>query len=300
MKAYIRTLNIKERKGFISSICYSFFTPFQLITVRILSSSLDYFTVTALTGAIINVLCCYRVVMTLEKLSRRNASDFKLIFNAGVFSFFGFALDNLSVYFTSVSNIIMLSRLFPFMVLMTENIVNDFELTSSEVNCMIVSVIIVLGIMLRFVDSIQFFGFICALAGMAMKTIAITLWKSAKGISVDIVMMSIGVLSCIFGGTGMMIKNSSMRKIGLKWFIVVINAICSYYSRIFVLKIVKNTRNMDKVIVMNLLAVLMCFIVDYFCFEVKFDFFYLVLCIVVINSIFFTISVLKKAQSNKK
>jgi uncharacterized membrane protein len=114
-------------------------------------------------------------------------------------------------------------------------------------------------------------------------------------------LLGVGIFCTAFGGN-LMIRfgNEKMEKIKLSaWVFIILTSFCTYYNKIFFLKIMKNTKNIDKIILVNSITFLITIPIDFFMFKQKFSLRYLILFLLLANSIFFGINVCKRSQYEK-
>ena len=111
-------------------------------------------------------------------------------------------------------------------------------------------------------------------------------------------LLGVGLFSIGFGGN-LMIRfgKKQMEKITIKsWILIILSSFCTYYKKIFFLKIMKNPKNIDKIILVNSITILITIPIDLFMFNQNFGFRYLILFLLFGNSIFFGINVCKRSQ----
>lgn len=299
---FIRSLNIKERKGYIFSICYSCFVFIHLFIVKTVSSKLKigYLTLITESGSVISLICFYRILMTLQKFKKTNSLEIKKIFHGGIFSFLSYTLIISSLYWSSITITCLMLRLYPFFFLISEYLINDYKFTHNEITSFIISFITSLIIIISSVGSEKTSGLFLGLLGLMFKVIATQYWKLSRGVTIDLLLLSVGFISAGIGGTLMIFTYKKIEKLSpLAWLFIVLNAFATYYTRLFLLKVIKEITNVDKIVILNSLLLIFALPVDYFVFGDKFNWAYLSLILIGINSIFFTQNVFRRGQLAK-
>lgn len=302
MKAFIRTLTIKERKGYVFSICYTCFIFVHVLLVKLMAFQLkmSYLTMICESGSIISFICIYRILMTLKKFRKESFQDGNAIIVGGFYSFCSFSSLLGSLYWVSLTDYFIIERLYPFLFLLSEYFMSDREMSKNEITCFAFTLIAFLMIYLPMTENSKNPGSFFALFSIITKVIATRYWKNTYGIRTDLLLLSVGCLCVIGGGVLMITMNIQMEKINVGgWLLLILNAFATYYTRIFLLKLLKIVTNFDKIVVFNLVCIICSLIVDLFYLKEEFDFYYLGIILIVANSLFFTHSVIRTSQANK-
>ena len=302
MKPFIRSLNIRERKGYVFSVCYSCFVFLHLFIVKFVSSKLHigYLTLVTESGALISLICFYRILMTLKKFGKTNTLEVKLIFHGGVFSFLAYSLIIASLYWSSITTTCLMLRMYPFIFLLSEYVMNDFELTHNEITAFVISLITFIIIFLTSNDSRKTPGIILGILAIFFKVVATQYWTHSRGIVIDLLLLSVGFISSSVGGILLLFTSDKMEHLNfLGWVFIILNAFATYYTRIFLLKVIKVVSNVDKIVILNFPLIILAMPIDYFIFGEEFNWFYLSLILIGANSIFFTQILFRRSQMNK-
>jgi hypothetical protein len=299
MKAFIRTLNLKERKGFNYTLCYGLFLFLQSFFLKILITQyqLSSYTVICLQGSIFSLICLFRILIVIKKNSKKSKIfDSKLILSLSEFyEFISFICLLLSLYFLNLTNLILIIRLFPFLLIFIEY---GYVMSNSEIICFLTYITVFLIIFLPSIGSFQIIGMIFGLFSVIGKILSFKYWRNAIGLTIEIMLLGVGLFSISFGGN-LMIRfgKKQMEKITIKsWILIILSSFCTYYKKIFFLKIMKNPKNIDKIILVNSITILITIPIDLFMFNQNFGFRYLILFLLFGNSIFFGINVCKRSQ----
>ena len=130
--------------------------------------------------------------------------------------------------------------------------------------------------------------------------VATQYWKHSRGIAIDLLLLSVGFISSGVGGILLIFTSDKMERLSfLGWVFIILNAFATYYTRIFLLKVIKIVSNVDKIVILNFPLIILAMPIDYFVFGEKFNWFYLALTSIGANSIFFTQSLFRSSQMNK-
>ena len=300
MKAFLRTLNSKEIKGYVFSLYYTFFLLTHLFLVKLLQIhyNISYLTLLTQTGSIISLMSFYRIFMTLNKIATTSSLDFMQMFHGGFFSFMSYAFITLSLYYLSVTNFMLIFRLYPFIFLFAVYGLDNYPITQNEFVCFIVSLLSIFVILIPGMDNQLIIGVVIVIFALTCKVIATKYWKRARGITVDFLLLSVGFLSAGIGGVLMITTRDKIEYLNYNgWIYIVLNGLSTYYARIFLLKVTKYIRNVSKIVVFNTFGILVAMVVEIFVYGEVFSVWYYGLGLVLVNSVFFTKELIKGGQT---
>lgn len=238
--------------------------------------------------------------MTLKKFKNESFQDGNTIIVGGFYSFCSFSSLLGSLYWIALTDFFIIERLYPFLFLLTEYFMSDREITRNEITCFAFTLISLLLIYLPVTENPKSPGLFLAVFSIITKVIATRYWKNTCGIRTDLLLLSVGCLCVIVGGVLMITMNIKMEKIYIGgWLLLILNAFATYYTRIFLLKLLKIVTNFDKIVVFNLVCIILSLIVDIFYLKEEFDFYYLGIILLLANALFFTHNVIRTSQANK-
>ncbi|MCQ2816474.1 MAG: hypothetical protein MJ252_04320 [archaeon] len=290
MKKLFRKLNIKERKAIIFSMCYTVFTFFHFVTVKILDTKIK-----------LSLICFIRISMTVNKLIALKKEDFLPLFKNGFLSFISYAFQMYSIYLLSLTNLSIIIRLFPFLFLLTSNLNDQYVIHNDLRISFFFSLLMFFIILLRNIDGTYILGIFTCLLSIIFKVISCLSWKGSKGVMKDFLLLDIGYLSSGVGLVFIIFLRNQMENISsIAWIFLIFNALTIYYKKIFLLKLLSNNDNIDKIIIYNIAMILLNLVLDVFIFGYTYDGYYLALIVLVINSFFFCQSVLRKLQKKRE
>ena len=171
MKAFLRTLNSKEIKGYVFSLYYTFFLLTHLFLVKLLQIhyNISYLTLLTHTGSIISLMSFYRIFMTLNKIATTSSLDFMQMFHGGFFSFMSYAFITLSLYYLSVTNFMLIFRLYPFIFLFAVYGLDNSPITQNEFVCFIVSLLLIFVILIPGMDNQLIIGVVIVILHLLVK-----------------------------------------------------------------------------------------------------------------------------------
>ena len=273
MKAFIRTLSIKERKGYMDTIIYSvFFGLHILITKFILYKlKLNYITLLSLSGSLLILMSFYRIFRSIKKynaLEKEKLSEFNFL--EGIYSFITYGGLLASLNWTSLTNVVLITNIFCFFIIF-------IPLLGSE----------------------QAPGILLCLISVIFKFISNKYQKKTKGIKIDMLILNIGFYSAYFGGILMVIFYNKMEHIGtFLWLLIILNAFTTYIMKIFLNKLINNNLNYTKLLVFNLMALLIALPIDLILFNEHFSYFYILLFLLSIDIFFFYKNVIKTKDND--
>ena len=302
MKAFIRKLSINERKGYMNSIIYSIFCGIHLLTTKIILKKLKihYLTLLSLSGSLLILMSFYRIFRSFKKYQAIKEKE-KLIqisFLHGIYSFIIYGGILASLNWTSLTNIVIIARLFPFLVMFNRFISESESIPSHHLYCFLGYIFCFLMIFVPLLSTEQAPGIFLCLISIFFKFISNKFWSKAKGIQVDILVLHIGFYSAYVGGLLMVIIYNQMEHIGkLLWFLIILNAFTTYIMKIFLHKLIKNKRNNYKLLILNIIVLYLTIPIDLIIFKEKFSYYYLVLFILFIDRFFFHKKVIKSKEN---
>ena len=302
MKKFMRSLSINERKGLIYSLVYSCFCFLHILIIKILIQVFDlrYLTILTETGSIITLMSFYRMWRCLNKFTQSTVKDTQIIFSGGILSFITYAGYMASLNWVSSTNAILIIRLFPFLLLISDFISGEKKIPTHAFRSLICYIITLLIILLPLLDSDQSPGIFLCLTSVFFKFASSKYWNIAHGITIDLFLLSVGFFSASIGGMSLIVLYKKMEKIGgLGWIFIILNALTSYILKIFLIKLLKNNYNNEKLLIFNLIILFLAIPCDYFFFGVKFNYYYLILFALFIDSIFFVKRIIKRSQTEK-
>ena len=134
MKAFIRKLSIKERKGFVNSIIYTIFSFLHIIFTKsiLYHSKISFITLLFISGSLLIMMGFYRIFRLMKKFKSIQKENVQINFKVGLNSFFSYFFLVASIDSTSLTNIVFITRLYPFLVMLiriiskTENFSNRY------------------------------------------------------------------------------------------------------------------------------------------------------------------------------
>lgn len=303
MKAFIRTLSIKERKGYMHTIIYSVFCGLHILITKFIlyKLKLNYITLLSLSGSLLILMSFYRIFRSMNKYKaikeREKITQIHLL--KGIYSFISYGGLLASLNWTSLTNIVLISRLFPFISMFNRIISQSESIPSYHLYCFLAYIFCFLIIFIPLIKSDQAPGIFLCLISVIFKFISNKYWSTkTKGIKVDIIVLIIGFYSAFFGGILMIIFFQKMEHIGkMLWFLIILNAFTTYTMKIFLNKIIKNNSNNQKLLLFNLVILIIAFPIDLILFKESFSSFYLVLVLLFIDIFFFYKKVIKSKEN---
>ena len=302
MKAFIRKLSIKERKGYMHSIIYSVFCGLHILLTKFIlyKLKLNYITLLSLSGSLLILMSFYRIFRSIQKYNalkeKEKLSEFNFL--EGIYSFITYGGLLASLNWTSLTNVILITRLFPFITMFNRFISESQSIPSMYLYCFFIYIFCFCVIFFPLIGSEQTPGIFLCLISVIFKFISNKYQYKAKGIKIDIVMLNIGFYSAYIGGILMVIFYNKMEHIGkLLWLLIILNAFTTYIMKIFINKLVKNNLNYRKLLILNLLALIIALPIDVILFNEHFSYFYLILALLSIDIFFFYKKVLKSKDT---
>lgn len=302
MKAFIRTLSINERKGYMHSIIYSSFCGLHLLLSKIIlnKSHIHYLTLLSLSGSLLILMSFYRIFRSMKKLkAMKEKEDYnQYSFLGGIFSFITYGGLLAALNFTSLTNVVLIIRLFPFIAIFKGFISESISIPSYHLYCFLAYLFCFLIIFIPLMGTDQAPGIFLCLISVIFKFIANKKGYRAKGIKIDIIVSTIGFYSALFGGILMIMIYNKMEHISkFLWFLIILNAFTTYIMKIFLNKLLKNKSNFNKLLILNIVLLIIAFPLDLIIFKVKFSFFYLVLVLLSIDIFYFYKKVIKSKEN---
>lgn len=302
MKAFIRKLSIRERKGYMHSIIYSVFYGLHILLTKFIlyKLKLNYITLLSLSGSLLILMSFYRIFRSIKKYKalkeKEKLSEFNFL--EGIYSFLVYGGLLASLNWTSLTNVVLITRLFPFISLFNTLISESQSIPSFYLYCFFAYIFCFCIIFIPLIGSEQTPGIFLCLISVFFKFISNKYQYKAKGIKIDILILNIGFYSAYIGGILMVIFYNKMEHIGkLLWFLIILNAFTTYIMKLFFNKLVKNNLNYIKLLLFNLMTLIIALPIDLILFNEHFSYFYLVLVLLLIDIYFFYKKVIKSKEN---
>ena len=299
MKAFIRRLSINERKGYMHSIIYSTFCGIHILITKIILIKLKihYLTLLTLSGSLLILMSFYRIFRSIKKYQAIKEKEQLTQVNVlqGIYSFIIYGGLLASLNWTSLTNVVLITRLFPFIVMFNNFIYESKSIPSYHLYCFLAYIFCFLMIFIPLLNTNQAPGIFLCLISVIFKFITNKFWSQAKGIKVDILVLNIGFYSAYLGGILMVIIYDKMQHIGkLGWFLIILNALASYNMKIFLNKLIKNKRNNLNLLILKIMILIIALPIDLLFFKERFSYYYFVLVFLSIDIFFFYKKVIKQ------
>ena len=299
MKAFIRRLSINERKGYMHSIIYSTFCGIHILITKIILNELKihYLTLLTLSGSLLILMSFYRIFRSIKKYQAIKEKEQLTQANVlqGIYSFIIYGGLLASLNWTSLTNVVLITRLFPFIVMFNNFISESKSIPSYHLYCFLAYIFCFLMIFIPLLNTNQAPGIFLCLILIIFKFIKNKFWSQAKGIKMDILVLNIGFYSAYIGGILMVIIYDKMQHIGkLGWLLIILNALATYNMKIFLNKLIKNKRNNIKLFILKIMILIIALPIDLLFFKERFSYYYFVLVFLYIDIFFFYKKVIKQ------
>ncbi len=304
MKRFLRNLTLIEREGLASSICYFSFLTFHLISIKylIIMREIGYLTILSNIGIVIALIWTYRLFMSLKKINQNNILLINLMSNGGIFAFLTFAGTILSLYWISINNLILIFRLYPFLIFINEYISNGYQIPQYIIYSFILNIASILFILIPTLNE-QGPGIFIGLLSIFFKVISTKYWKGkdSNGIKIDVMMLSIALYSVGIGYYIILTLNYNVEYLGkFGWFLTILNGFTIYYTRIFIIQVINKIINIDKIIIINGVCLINLYFIDIFFFNKTFHIVDLTLLIIMLDSLYYIYRLYKKKSEMDK
>ncbi len=303
MKAFIRKLSINERRGYMHSIIYTMFCGIHILLSKIILSktNIPFVALLSLSGSLLILMSFYRIFRSIKKYKAVKDKEklLQIDYLQGIYSFISYSGLMASLNWTSLTNVIFITRLFPFIVMFNTFISYSQSIPAHYIYCFIAYILCFLIIFIPLLSTDQAPGILLCVTSSIFKIISNKYWFQTKGIKVDIIVVSIGFHSACIGGILMVIIYNKMGNISaLMWLLIILNAFAAYLMKIFFNKLIKNKTNNQKLLLCNVIILIFALPIDSFLFKVKFSYYYLVLFCLSIDLFFFYKKVIKAKKNN--
>ena len=227
MKAFIRKLSIKERRGFVNSIIYTIFSFLHIIITKtiLFNSKLSFITIIFISGSLIIMMSFYRIFRLMKKFKTNKKENIKINFIVGLNSFISYFCLIAAIDSTSLTNIVFITRLYPFLVMLiriiskTENFSNRY---------LINFLIYIFSFFFIFIPALfreSGFGVVFCLISVIFKFSSLKYLSNAKSLNVDLLMLNVGFYNAFFGGLIIITTFDKIESVGkLMWILIILHA----------------------------------------------------------------------------
>lgn len=301
MKAFIRKLSIKERKGYVNSIIYTIFSFLHIIITKSIfyHSKISFITLIFISGSLLIMMSFYRIFRLMKKFKSIQKENIKMNFMVGLTSFLSFFFLIASIDSTSLTNIVFISRLYPFLVMLNHTITKPENISNHQLISFIIYFFSLLIIFFPALYQDTGFGVVYALLSIIFKFSSLTYLSNAKGLNVDLLMLNIGFFNAFFGGLIVVTTFDEIEHVGkFMWILIILNALCTYFMKIFLNKVLKGNGGEQKLMFLSVIALLFIIPFDFYVFEQPFYYNDLVLIFSFTEIYFFYKTVKKVIKTN--
>ncbi len=301
MKAFIRKLSIKERKGYVNSIIYTIFSFLHIIITKSIfyHSKISFITLIFISGSLLIMMSFYRIFRLMKKFKSIQKENIKMNFMVGLNSFLSFFFLIASIDSTSLTNIVFISRLYPFLVMLNHTLTKPENISNHQLVSFIIYFFSFLIIFFPALYQDTGFGVVYALLSIIFKFSSLTYLSNAKGLNVDLLMLNIGFFNAFFGGLIVVTTFDEIEHVGkFMWILIILNALCTYFMKIFLNKVLKGNGGEQKLMFLNVIALLFIIPFDFYVFEQPFYYNDLVLIFSFTEIYFFYKTVKKVIKTN--
>ena len=301
MKAFIRKLSIKERKGYVNSIIYTIFSFLHIIITKSIfyHSKISFITLIFISGSLLIMMSFYRIFRLMKKFKSIQKENIKMNFMVGLTSFLSFFFHIASIDSTSLTNIVFISRLYPFLVMLNHTLTKPENISNHQLVSFIIYFFSFLIIFFPALYQDTGFGVVYALLSIIFKFSSLTYLSNAKGLNVDLLMLNIGFFNAFFGGLIVVTTFDEIEHVGkFMWILIILNALCTYFMKIFLNKVLKGNGGEQKLMFLSVIALLFIIPFDFYVFEQPFYYNDLVLIFSFTEIYFFYKTVKKVIKTN--
>ena len=301
MKAFIRKLSIKERKGYVNSIIYTIFSFLHIIITKSIfyHSKISFITLIFISGSLLIMMSFYRIFRLMKKFKSIQKENIKMNFMVGLNSFLSFFFLIASIDSTSLTNIVFISRLYPFLVMLNHTLTKPENISNHQLISFIIYFFSLLIIFFPALYQDTGFGVVYALLSIIFKFSSLTYLSNAKGLNVDLLMLNIGFFNAFFGGLIVVTTFDEIEHVGkFMWILIILNALCTYFMKIFLNKVLKGNGGEQKLMFLSVIALLFIIPFDFYVFEQPFYYNDLVLIFSFTEIYFFYKTVKKIIKTN--
>ena len=301
MKAFIRKLSIKERKGYVNSIIYTIFSFLHIIITKsiLYHSKISFITILFISGSLLIMMSFYRIFRLMNKFKSIQKENIKMNFMVGLSSFLSYFFLMASIDSTSLTNIVFISRLYPFLVMFYHTLTKPENISNHQLISFIIYVFSFLIIFFPALYRDTGFGVVYCLLSILFKFTSLQYLSNAKGLNVDLLMLNIGFFNAFFGGIIVITTFDEVDHIGkFIWLLILLNALCTYFMKIFLNKVLKGDDNEQKLMFLSVIALLFIMSFDFYVYEQNFYYNYLVLIFSFAEFFFFYKKVKKVIKTN--
>lgn len=303
MKAFIRKLSIRERRGFVNSIIYTIFSFLHIILTKTIlyNSNISFITILFISGSLLIIMSCYRIFRLMKKIKSSKKENLRINFQVGLNSFISYFCLLAAIDSTTLTNIIFISRLYPFLIMINRSISSP-ERETIHNHQLINFFVYIFSFLFIFFPALYIdsgFGVVFCLISVIFKFSSCNYLSEAKSINVDLLMLNVGFFNAFFGGIIVLMTFDEVDHIGkLMWLLIILNTLISYFMKIFMNKVLKGGSNEQKLMILNVLALFLILPFDFYVFGQKFYYNYLIIVFSFVEIFFFYKKVKKVIKSD--
>jgi hypothetical protein len=235
----------------------------------------------------------------MKKFKSIQKENIKMNFMVGLNSFLSFFFLIASIDSTSLTNIVFISRLYPFLVMLNHTLTKPENISNHQLVSFIIYFFSFLIIFFPALYQDTGFGVVYALLSIIFKFSSLTYLSNAKGLNVDLLMLNIGFFNAFFGGLIVVTTFDEIEHVGkFMWILIILNALCTYFMKIFLNKVLKGNGGEQKLMFLSVIALIFIIPFDFYVFEQSFYYNDLVLIFSFTEIYFFYKTVKKVIKTN--
>lgn len=269
MKAFIRTLNIEERKDYIYVIFYTIFQSLSALLIKIMNQKLHFNNLTIITerGSLMALICLGRIIINFRNNKEKRhevseLSNYRGTLSRGLINSLIYICLVFSISYIPMSSFFMISRLSFFGTIFIakqrsrESI--DFSLILNSIVNVFGTIVIMIAETETFThNEDNYIGLIFAILSLILNTYADLNYKFIQNTNTDLSILFNGIFTVIFGCFLSINYKKSMEKLDFSdWIFVLLLSVFSYYSSFFHIKAVKRTENFIRLVPFSFLSII--------------------------------------------
>lgn len=312
MKAFIRSLNIEERKALTYAFYYSIFKSLSALLIKIMGENykMDSLTVVCERGSMLSIICISRIVLIIKNnktkrdviLDIRNYTQkyvlVRAILNCLCFTFMIFSLYNIQMsdYFVITRQSPLFTIFLSQFFLHEETEMKSFQIISCIFDGLGVCFIILPNLLTNP------FGIFCAVLVTVFRTFSEILNMHLQTINIDILILFTGVYSALLGSMIMILSSGKIDHYSFtQWILIFLNAIFTYYAILFQSIALKKAKNIGYLFPFTIISILITLIFGVLFFEQKLHVYELIgIVIIFFNTIFYSRKMMKYNRETKE
>lgn len=280
MKAFIRSLNIEERKCYTYMVFYTFFQCLSVLLIKIMSQTFKIGLLTLITerGCIISLICSVRIIISIRNNKAKieeivERKKFKHVILRGFVNCLMYTFVLFSIYYSSLTSYFTIIKISYFLSLFISKYILKEKIQNYQYMGFFFDFIGIICIMLAIFSQENFKGILLNLIVLILYSFIPIINKNCPGSNIDILIFFMAIFSAAFGCYLMVVFSDQVFELKFgHWLMIIVCSVFCYYEMFFLIKTIKIINSIDRLVPLALIPLLFSFLIDLIFYDTEISF----------------------------